>query len=167
MKIGLYTSLPASSLCHGGGAVDKEAIWRLSALANARSISLLEFVKSLRKAKVLQVCVDLLRMEMSFNSRRFSMTTKISQILLDVPIQDYPDLGAALRALERSRLDRICFAEFVIRVARSGFVWFTIFLQRNYISFEECNGHGFSVPVTIKPPRRAKIGRPKKDAGPR
>lgn len=101
--------------------------------------------------RVERMRVDLVRKQSTFIGRIYVATTDVSSVLVDVPILDRFDLPSALKALDRSRHKRISFAEFVIRIARSGFVAFTISAARNSISFEESGGEAVSVPVLIPP----------------
>ncbi|MGH7243723.1 MAG: hypothetical protein ACREJD_09935 [Phycisphaerales bacterium] len=121
--------------------------------AECGAISLADLMGIWLQAGISRLRIDLVRMETSYFDSEDGSTTRLTALLRGVPVRKTPSLSGALQALERSRLDRISYADFVIRIARSGYASISIFTRQNIISFEGRGGEHLSVPVVLLPGR--------------
>lgn len=111
-------------------------------------------------ASIARVRVDLVRKESCIFGPDDSFASVYLAVLVGVRVRKTPSLAGALQAVERNRLDRISYADFVVRIARSGFASFTVFTRQNIISFEGRGGEIFSLPVFLLPERGERLNAP-------
>ncbi|MBX3389923.1 MAG: hypothetical protein KF691_10770 [Phycisphaeraceae bacterium] len=137
--------------------MDRDFVSRLWMTAEAGAVSLPDLVGLWLQAGIARVRVDLVRMETLYFDLEDKSASRFNGLLRGVSTRKTPSLSGALQALERSRLDRISYSDFVVRIARSGYASFAIFTGQNIISFEGSGGEHLSVPIHLLP-ERAKCG---------
>lgn len=133
--------------------MDRNFVSRLWMTAEAGAVSLPELVGLWLQAGIARVRVDLVRMETHYFDLDDRSASRFIGLLRGVSMRKTPSLSGALEALERSRLDRISYSDFVIRIARSGYASFAVFTRPNIISFEGRGGEHLSLPITLRPER--------------
>ncbi|MBX3380429.1 MAG: hypothetical protein KF805_10065 [Phycisphaeraceae bacterium] len=137
--------------------MDHHEVSRINLRCNAGAISLTDLMSLWLGANIARVRVDLVRRESCIFGPDDTYSTATLGMLFGVRVRKTPSCSGALQAVERNRLDRISYADFVIRIARSGYASFAVFTRQNIISFEGRGGELFSVPVFLLPERGERV----------
>lgn len=139
--------------------MDRNLISEFCTRAEGGGSSLTELMDLWLRAGIMRVRVDLISVATFYYDADDGSSMRRTNLLRGVRLRKTPSLSSALQALERNRLDRISYADFVIRIARSGYAGFSIFTKQNIISLEGRSGEHMSLPVLVLPELNEDSGR--------